>query len=168
MKREEVVYKLKKLARLIKYHNNLYYNEDNPEISDADYDNLRIENINLEKEFPDLVLSNSPTKKVGAELTSAFKKVQHLVPMLSLGNTFTKKDVEDYLNKTKRFLQIENNMNLEFIAEPKIDGLSATLIYKNGKLIIGATRGDGKQGENITENIKTIKEIPHYLSGKIS
>ena len=166
MKREEVVYKLRKLARLIKYHNNLYYNEDNPEISDADYDNLRIENINLEKEFPDLVLSNSPTKKVGAELTSAFKKVQHLVPMLSLGNTFTKKDVEDYLNKTKRFLQIENNMNLEFIAEPKIDGLSATLIYKNGKLIIGATRGDGKQGENITENIKTIKEIPHYLSGK--
>ena len=166
MKKEEVVYKLRKLARLIKYHNNLYYNEDNPEISDADYDNLRIENINLEKEFPDLVLSNSPTKKVGAELTSAFKKVQHLVPMLSLGNTFTKKDVEDYLNKTKRFLQIENNMNLEFIAEPKIDGLSATLIYKNGKLIIGATRGDGKQGENITENIKTIKEIPHYLSGK--
>ena len=166
MKEDEVTSKLKKLARLIEYHNNLYYNEDNPEISDADYDNLRIENINLEKEFPDLVLSNSPTKKVGAELTSAFKKVQHLVPMLSLGNTFTKKDVEDYLNKTKRFLQIENNMNLEFIAEPKIDGLSATLIYKNGKLIIGATRGDGKQGENITENIKTIKEIPHYLSGK--
>ena len=126
--KEEVINKLKKLASLIEYHNNLYYNEDNPEISDADYDNLRIENIKLEKEFPDLVLSNSPTKKVGAELTSAFKKVQHLVPMLSLGNTFTKNDVQDYLDKTRRFLQIDNNTELEFIAEPKIDGLSATLI----------------------------------------
>ena len=166
MKEDEVTSKLKKLARLIEYHNNLYYNEDNPEISDADYDNLRIENIELEKKFPDLVLLNSPTKKVGAELTSAFKKVRHSVPMLSLGNTFTKDDVQDYLDKTRRFLQIDNNTKLEFIAEPKIDGLSATLIYKNGRLIIGATRGDGKQGENITENIKTIKEIPHYLSGK--
>ena len=157
MKEDEVTSKLKKLARLIEYHNNLYYNEDNPEISDADYDNLRIENIELEKKFPDLVLLNSPTKKVGAELTSAFKKVRHSVPMLSLGNTFTKDDVQDYLDKTRRFLQIDNNTKLEFIAEPKIDGLSATLIYKNGKLIIGATRGDGKQGENITANIKTIK-----------
>ncbi|MAW58462.1 MAG: DNA ligase (NAD(+)) LigA, partial [Alphaproteobacteria bacterium] len=95
MEEDEVTSKLKKLARLIEYHNNLYYNEDNPEISDADYDNLRIENIELEKKFPDLVLLNSPTKKVGAELTSAFKKVQHSVPMLSLGNTFTKDDVQD-------------------------------------------------------------------------
>ena len=113
-----------------------------------------------------MVLPTSPSKKVGAELNSSFKKVQHLVPMLSLGNTFTKQDVENYINKTKRFLQIDSNSNLEFLAEPKIDGLSATLIYKNGKLELGATRGDGKQGENITENIKSIKEIPHYLVGK--
>ena len=86
--------------------------------------------------------------------------------MLSLGNTFTKQDVENYINKTKRFLQIDSNSNLEFLSEPKIDGLSATLVYKNGKLVLGATRGDGKQGENITENIKSIKEIPHYLVGK--
>ena len=166
MEKEEVIKKLKRLAEQIEYHNNLYYNNDSPEISDAEYDNLRIKNMELEKQFPNLVLPNSPSKKVGAELNSSFKKVQHLVPMLSLGNTFTKQDVENYINKTKRFLQIDSNSNLEFLAEPKIDGLSATLVYKNGKLVLGATRGDGKQGENITENIKSIKEIPHYLVGK--
>ena len=166
MEKEEVIKKLKRLAEQIEYHNNLYYNYDSPEISDAEYDNLRIVNSELEKKFPNLVLPNSPSKKVGSVLNSSFKKVQHLVPMLSLGNTFTKQDVENYINKTKRFLQIDSNSNLEFMAEPKIDGLSATLIYKNGKLELGATRGDGKQGENITENIKSIKEIPHYLVGK--
>ena len=166
MEKEEVIKKLKRLAEQIEYHNNLYYNNDNPEISDAEYDNLRIKNMELEKQFPNLVLPNSPSKNVGAQLNSSFKKVQHSVPMLSLGNTFTKQDVENYINKTKRFLQIDSNSNLEFLAEPKIDGLSATLVYKNGKLVLGATRGDGKQGENITENIKSIKEIPHYLVGK--
>ena len=166
MEKEEVIKKLKRLAEQIEYHNNLYYNNDSPEISDAEYDNLRIKNMELEKQFPNLVLPNSPSIKVGAELNSSFKKVQHFVPMLSLGNTFTKQDVENYINKTKRFLQIDSNSNLEFLAEPKIDGLSATLVYKNGKLVLGATRGDGKQGENITENIKSIKEIPHYLVGK--
>ena len=166
MEKEEVIKKLKRLAEQIEYHNNLYYNNDSPEISDAEYDNLRIKNMELEKQFPNLVLPNSPSKKVGAQLNSSFKKVQHFVPMLSLGNTFTKQDVENYINKTKRFLQIDSNSNLEFLAEPKIDGLSATLVYKNGKLVLGATRGDGKQGENITENIKSIKEIPHYLVGK--
>ena len=166
MEKEEVIKKLKRLAEQIEYHNNLYYNNDSPEISDAEYDNLRIKNMELEKQFPNLVLPNSPSKKVGAQLNSSFKKVQHFVPMLSLGNTFTKQDVENYINKTKRFLQIDSNSNLEFLAEPKIDGLSATLIYKNGKLVLGATRGDGKQGENITENIKSIKEIPHHLVGK--
>ena len=103
MKKHDVIHKLKMLARQIEYHNNLYYNNDNPEISDAEYDNLRIENTKLEKIYPDLVLPNSPTKKVGAELNSSFNKVQHLVPMLSLGNTFTKQDVESFINKTKQF-----------------------------------------------------------------
>ena len=166
MKKEEVIKKLKELASKIEYHNNLYYNNDNPEISDAEYDKLRIDNDELEKKFPDFALVNSPSKKVGAELSSEFKKVEHKVPMLSLGNTFTIKDVENYIDKTKRFLQMDKSIDLEFLAEPKIDGLSATLIYKNGKLEVGATRGDGKLGENITENIKSIKAIPLFLKGK--
>ena len=166
MNKEDVIKHLKNLVSQIEYHDNLYYNKDLPEISDAEYDQLRIQNKNLEIEFPDLVLPNSPSNKVGSSLTSTFNKVSHVVPMLSLGNTFTNKEVEEYINKTRRFLKINQNENMEFIAEPKIDGLSATLIYKNGKLILGATRGDGKQGENITDNIKTIEDIPKTLKGK--
>jgi len=145
MNKEDVIKHLKILVSQIEYHDNLYYNMDLPEISDAEYDQLRIQNKNLEIEFPDLVLPNSPSNKVGSSLTSTFNKVSHVVPMLSLGNTFTNKEVEEYINKTRRFLKINQNENMEFVAEPKIDGLSATLIYKNGKLILGATRGDGKQ-----------------------
>ena len=166
MNKEDVIKHLKNLVSQIEYHDNLYYNKDLPEISDAEYDQLRIQNKNLEIEFPDLVLPNSPSNKVGSSLTSTFNKVSHVVPMLSLGNTFTNKEVEEYINKTRRFLKINQNENMEFVAEPKIDGLSATLIYKNGKLILGATRGDGKQGENITDNIKTIEDIPKTLKGK--
>jgi len=165
MNKEDVIKHLKILVSQIEYHDNLYYNMDLPEISDAEYDQLRIQNKNLEIEFPDLVLPNSPSNKVGSSLTSTFNKVSHVVPMLSLGNTFTNKEVEEYINKTRRFLKINQNENMEFVAEPKIDGLSATLIYKNGKLILGATRGDGKQGENITDNIKTIEDIPKTLKG---
>ena len=165
MNKEDVIKHLKILVSQIEYHDNLYYNMDLPEISDAEYDQLRIQNKNLEIEFPDLVLPNSPSNKVGSSLTSTFNKVSHVVPMLSLGNTFTNKEVEEYINKTRRFLKINQNENMEFVAEPKIDGLSATLIYKNGKLILGATRGDGKQGENITNNIKTIEDIPKTLKG---
>ncbi|MBT3938211.1 MAG: NAD-dependent DNA ligase LigA [Pelagibacterales bacterium] len=165
MNKEDVIKHLKILVSQIEYHDNLYYNKDLPEISDAEYDQLRIQNKNLEIEFPDLVLPNSPSNKVGSSLTSTFNKVSHVVPMLSLGNTFTNKEVEEYINKTRRFLKINQNENMEFVAEPKIDGLSATLIYKNGKLILGATRGDGKQGENITDNIKTIEDIPKTLKG---
>ena len=165
MNKEDVIKHLKNLVSQIEYHDNLYYNKDLPEISDAEYDQLRIQNKNLEIEFPDLVLPNSPSNKVGSSLTSTFNKVSHVVPMLSLGNTFTNKEVEEYINKTRRFLKINQNENMEFVAEPKIDGLSATLIYKNGKLILGATRGDGKQGENITNNIKTIEDIPKTLKG---
>jgi DNA ligase (NAD+) len=165
MNKKEVVKELKSLASQIEYHDNLYYNKDLPEISDADYDNLRIQNKNLEKNFPDLILVNSPSNRVGSSLTSSFNKVTHIVPMLSLGNTFTNKEVEEFLNKTRRFLKINENENMDFVAEPKIDGLSATLVYKNGLLVQGATRGDGKQGENITENVKTIEDVPKVLKG---
>ena len=165
MNNEEVIKELKNLASQIEYHDNLYYNKDLPEISDADYDKLRIKNKNMETQFPELILSNSPSKRVGSALTSNLKKITHEVPMLSLGNTFTNKEVEEFINKTRRFLKINQDENMEFVAEPKIDGLSATLLYKNGKLVQGATRGDGKQGENITENIKTIQDIPKNLQG---
>ena len=165
MNNEEVIKELKNLASQIDYHDNLYYNKDLPEISDADYDKLRIKNKNMETQFPALILSNSPSKRVGSALTSNLKKITHEVPMLSLGNTFTNKEVEEFINKTRRFLKINQDENMEFVAEPKIDGLSATLLYKNGKLVQGATRGDGKQGENITENIKTIQDIPKNLQG---
>ena len=165
MNKKEVSKQLKTLASQIEYHDNLYYNKDLPEISDAEYDKLRTENKNIEIQFPELILPNSPSKRVGSSLTSKFKKVAHVVPMLSLGNTFTNKEVEEFLNKTRRFLKINQDENMELVAEPKIDGLSATLLYKNGKLFQGATRGDGKQGENITENIKTIGDIPQVLQG---
>jgi DNA ligase (NAD+) len=165
MNNEEVIKELKNLASQIEYHDNLYYNKDLPEISDADYDKIRIKNKNIETQFPELILVNSPSKRVGSVLTSNLKKITHEVPMLSLGNTFTSKEVEEFINKTRRFLKINQDENMEFVAEPKIDGLSATLLYKNGKLVQGATRGDGKQGENITENIKTIQDIPKNLQG---
>jgi DNA ligase (NAD+) len=165
MNNEEVIKELKNLASQIEYHDNLYYNKDLPEISDADYDKIRIKNKNIETQFPELILANSPSKRVGSALTSNLKKITHEVPMLSLGNTFTSKEVEEFINKTRRFLKINQDENMEFVAEPKIDGLSATLLYKNGKLVQGATRGDGKQGENITENIKTIQDIPKNLQG---
>ena len=165
MNNEEVIKELKNLASQIEYHDNLYYNKDLPEISDADYDKIRIKNKNIETQFPELILANSPSKRVGSVLTSNLKKITHEVPMLSLGNTFTNKEVEEFINKTRRFLKINQDENMEFVAEPKIDGLSATLLYKNGKLVQGATRGDGKQGENITENIKTIQDIPKNLQG---
>jgi len=165
MIKEKVIKELKKLASQIEYHDNLYYNKNFPEISDADYDKLRIKNKRIETQFPDLILPNSPSKRVGSSLMSNFKKITHVVPMLSLGNTFTNKEVGEFINKIRRFLKINQDVNLEFVAEPKIDGLSATLIYKNGKLVQGATRGDGKQGENITENIKTIQDIPKILQG---
>ena len=165
MNNEEVIKELKNLASQIEYHDNLYYNKDLPEISDADYDKIRIKNKKIETQFPELILANSPSKRVGSVLTSNFKKITHEIPMLSLGNTFTNKEVEEFINKTRRFLKINQDENMEFVAEPKIDGLSATLLYKNGKLVQGATRGDGKQGENITENIKTIQDIPKNLQG---
>ena len=165
MNNEEVIKELKNLASQIEYHDNLYYNKNLPEISDADYDKLRIKNKNIETQFPELMLPNSPSNRVGSSLTSNFKKITHVVPMLSLGNTFTNKEVEEFINKTRRFLKINQDENMEFVAEPKIDGLSATLLYKNGKLVQGATRGDGKQGENITDNIRTIQDIPKTLQG---
>ena len=142
-----------------------YYVQDNPAISDARYDALRRRNDEIEKLFPDLILADSPSRRVGAAPQEKFGKVAHGVPMLSLSNAFNQQDVEDFCDRIRRFLGLPDTQELAITAEPKIDGLSANLRYEKGHLIVGATRGDGQVGENITENLRTLKDIPHHLSG---
>jgi len=153
------------LSREIKANDSLYYQDDNPVLSDAEYDALRQELIALETEFPHLITKESPTQSVGAKPSGKFGKITHTVAMLSLDNAFTDEDVTDFCAKVKRFLSLEEDAPMSFTAEPKIDGLSAALRYEQGKLITGATRGDGKVGENVTANLSTVKNIPKTLSG---
>jgi DNA ligase (NAD+) len=157
---------LERLAREIAHHDALYYRQDAPEISDADYDALRERNAAIEARFPALVQADSPSKRVGAAPVEAFGKVRHAVPMLSLGNAFTDEDVADFIVRVRRFLGLGPETDLEVTAEPKIDGLSISLTYERARLVQAATRGDGLEGENVTGNVKTIKQIPHRLSGK--
>jgi DNA ligase (NAD+) len=155
----------KELAREIEEHDKLYYQEDNPSVSDADYDALRQELIALEDRFPELITTDSPTQKVGAKAAKGFQKIKHPVPMLSLGNVFSEEEVGDFLDRIRRFLGLKPDENIEIVAEPKIDGLSCAIRYEKGVLVYGATRGDGYEGEDITSNIKTIQDIPHKLKG---
>lgn len=155
-----------KLVAEIALHDAAYYQEDSPQISDAEYDVLRRELEELEAKYPQLTHAQSPTQKVGAAPASGFKKVRHAVPMLSLSNVFTEEDVADFLNKIRRFLGFAEDAPIELVAEPKIDGLSCSLIYEDRKLIRAVTRGDGFVGEDITNNVKTITEIPKILDQK--
>jgi DNA ligase (NAD+) len=152
------------LAKQIAHHDVLYHQKDNPEISDADYDALRKRYKALREEFPHLAPKDDPEKRVGAAPAAAFSKVTHGVPMLSLNNAFSDEDVEDFAGRIRRFLQLPENEKLAFVAEPKIDGLSCSLRYEKGKLTVGATRGDGTTGENITANVRTIKNVPQQLN----
>lgn len=153
------------LSAEIKRHRDLYYNQEAPELSDAEYDALEQELRALEAQYPDLHTVDSPTEQVGAEISSKFAPVQHGVPMLSLDNAFAPEDVADFEKSIRRFLRLPPEEPLAFAAEPKIDGLSCSLLYVNGKLVRAATRGDGRTGEDITENVRTIKDVPHVLSG---
>ena len=158
-----IIEDFKKKIKEIKRHNNLYFNKDNPEITDTEFDNLKKEIVNLEnknKFLKDLKLFDGI---IGSPPTNQFKKIKHLKPMLSLSNAFKKKDMEDFLKKINNFLN-ERNDNIELFSEPKIDGISATLIYKKGKLVSGLSRGDGVTGEDILENLKTISSIPKKLN----
>ncbi len=157
---------LKRLASEIAQHDKLYYQSDAPKISDADYDALRQRNERIEARFPDLVRADSPTHRVGATPVDAFGKVKHRVPMLSLGNAFTDADVADFARRVRRFLGFSEDEDLAFTAEPKIDGLSISIRYEKGRLVEAATRGDGAEGENVTENVKTVRDIPKVLRGK--
>lgn len=140
-----------------------YYSDDAPLLDDAAYDELRRRNTAIEERFPHLVRPDSPSHKLGAAPASDFAKVTHSVPMLSLDNAFDDQDVYDFMQKVRRFLGLEATYPLEVTAEPKIDGLSASLRYEQGRLMVGATRGDGSVGEDITANLKTIRTIPKTL-----
>ena len=146
--------------------NKAYYDQDNPVISDYKYDGLKIEVLNLEKKYKFLKSKSSPIKTIGYKPSGKFKKIKHKIPMLSLSNAFSEKNVVDFLKKIKNFLKLNNDHEVEIIAEPKIDGISASLHYINGQLKLGLSRGDGITGEDITSNLKTIQNIPIKLKGK--
>ena len=149
------------LADEIRAHDVRYYQNNAPSITDAEYDRLRLRLELLEKQFPELVTADSPTQKVGVAPSAGFKKVRHSKPMLSLDNAFTEEDVREFVERAKRFLELPESENLFIYCEPKIDGLSFSARYEHGTLVLGATRGDGEVGENITENLRTI--LPHKL-----
>lgn len=160
---EQAKAELLRLATEIAHHDALYHGKDKPEISDADYDALKRRNDAIEAQFPQLVRTDSPSQRVGAAPAGIFAQVVHARPMLSLDNTFSDEDVQDFVSSVYRFLGQLPDDSIAFTAEPKIDGLSMSLRYENRRLVTAATRGDGTTGENVTPNIRTIKEIPTEL-----
>jgi len=163
---EEARAELERLAAEILHHDQLYYAKDSPEISDAAYDELRRRNTAIEARFPELIRADSPSRRVGVAPAATFAKVTHSLPMLSLQNAFEEQDVRDFFDRVRRFFRHpEDFTGVEVMAEPKIDGLSAALRYEEGRLAIGATRGDGVTGEDVTQNIRTLKTVPEVLSG---
>jgi DNA ligase (NAD+) len=162
---EEARIELDRLHELIAAADVAYHQRDNPEITDAEYDALKRRYLEIETAFPELRRPDSLSAVVGAPPAEGFAKVRHQVPMLSLAKAYTEQDVVDFIERARRFFKGEKDLELVFTAEPKVDGLSASLRYENGVLVRGATRGDGAVGEDITENLKTIADIPHKLKG---
>jgi len=162
---EQVKKRVKELAMEIRIADAQYYQDDAPVLTDAAYDALRRELLDLEAQYPHLITAESPSQNVGVKPTGKFGKISHKVPMLSLDNAFTDEDVEDFVTRIKRFLNLPEAKIVEFTAEPKIDGLSAALRYEHGSLVSGATRGDGQTGEDVTANLLTLNTVPKTLSG---
>ncbi len=159
----------KRIAELrseIARHNHLYYDLDRPAISDAEYDELMQELRALERAHPQLVSADSPTQRVGSPPAGKFAKIRHAVPMLSLANALTREDVGAFAERIRRFLGLDSGAQIDFTAEPKIDGLSLSLRYERGALVRGATRGDGTEGEDVTANVEVVAGIPHTLKGR--
>ena len=165
MDKKNIIKRYKKNLQLLKKFNKFYFEKDNPRVNDAEYDQLKIKTLQLEKQYIFLKKFGSPADFVGAKPASKFKKIKHLKPMLSLSNSFGKEDMEDFISKINNYLN-DKSLNMEFFSEPKIDGISATLIYEKGNLTKGLSRGDGVTGEDILDNLKTIKEIPKKIVSK--
>ena len=163
---EQAQAELERLAAEIAHHDRRYYRDDAPEVSDAEYDALRRRNSAIEARFPELVRPDSPTHRVGAAPVDAFGKVTHRVPMLSLDNAMETAEVVEFLRRARRFLSLAEDAPLDLVAEPKIDGLSSSLRYEDGLLVQGATRGDGTVGEDVSANLRTIRDIPQRLHGE--
>ncbi|MCH7555413.1 MAG: NAD-dependent DNA ligase LigA, partial [Proteobacteria bacterium] len=153
--RQQAAAELERLAAEIARHDRLYHHDDKPEISDGDYDALRRRNDAIEARFPDLMRPDSPSHRVGAAPSEAFDKVTHGRPMLSLANAFGDDEIREFVERLRRFLGLGDDQAVALVAEPKIDGLSASLRYEEGLFTIGATRGDGRIGEDITANLRT-------------
>jgi len=162
MNRSQALKRVTELRDLIEYHNRRYYQLDDPEISDYDYDRLMLELADLEERFPDIDRTASPTQRVGALPLEKFGTVSHLTPMLSLGNAFSEEEVSEFDERIRRLLG--DKTELEFVAEPKIDGVAVNLIYEKGVFRVGATRGDGFTGEDVTQNLRTIRSLPLKMS----
>ena len=162
---DEARAEIARLHKLIGAADIAYHQQDRPEITDAEYDALKLRYLALESAFPELKRPDSLSDKVGAPPAEGFAKVRHAVPMLSLAKAYTDQDVVDFIERGRRFFERDKDLELAFTAEPKIDGLSASLRYENGVFVRGATRGDGAVGEDITENLRTIRDIPHRLKG---
>ncbi|HCK85094.1 MAG TPA: DNA ligase (NAD(+)) LigA [Hyphomonadaceae bacterium] len=163
LKKSEAERELERLTAEIARHDKLYYSKDAPELTDAEYDALRKRNAAIEARFPDLVREDSPSKRVGAAPAEKFGKVRHAMAMLSLDNAFDAEDAHAFVARVQRFLNLDAPPT--FTAEPKIDGLSASLRYESGRFVQGATRGDGREGEDVTANLRTIADIPQTLKG---
>lgn len=166
LSQSEAEAELARLAAEIAEHDKRYYQQDAPSISDAEYDSLQRRNSAIEKRFPDLIRADSPSQRVGAAPSTRFAKVRHSRPMLSLDNAFDDEDVNNFFGKVRRFLNLGADDKIEIVAEPKIDGLSVSARYERGRLVQGATRGDGAEGEDITANLRVIADIPKVIKGK--
>ena len=164
MEDKEIILKFKNQIKEIKRHNKLYFNQDKPEISDKKYDEIKKELLELEKNYPYLSKIESVSKLVGSTPSNKFRKIKHLKPMLSLSNAFDENEIKDFLKRINNFLNAQYQ-DLELFSEPKIDGISATLIYEKGVLSKGLSRGDGATGEDILQNLKTILSIPKKITG---
>jgi DNA ligase (NAD+) len=161
---DDIQARIGSLREEINHHNYLYYVLDNPEISDAEYDSLMQQLRDLETEYPQYIIPDSPTQRIGAAPVAAFGIVEHKLPLLSLGNVFSNAELEFWYKRTSKLL---DGRRPTFVCEHKMDGLAISLTYTNGKFTLGATRGDGYKGENITQNLRTIKSIPLSLPGGV-